>query len=55
MLAGRLVLEVGVEDRGVVAARGTQRGAYGGALALVAVMEQDADALRPRGSLEDLA
>jgi hypothetical protein len=43
----RLVLEIGVEDRGELTPGRRERGAHGGALAAVAVVMQDAHPLRP--------
>ena len=44
---GRVVLEVGVEDRGELALRVAERGEHGGALAGVALVVEDRDARRP--------
>jgi hypothetical protein len=52
---GRVVLEVGVQDRAELAARLLEAGADGGALAAIAVVADDRHLLRPLVAEEKLA
>ena len=52
---GCAVLEIGVEDRGELLGRVLERSAYGGALPLVPLVENDLDALGPGSRLEKLS